>query len=66
MNAQFVGVGGSGFTANGLNLGRDWAVLGTGLNFSNNNRVAFGINYDTQFNDRQVLHIGSGVVGYNW
>lgn len=66
VNAQFVGVGGGGFTANGLNLGRDWVVLGTGLNFSNNNRVAFGINYDTQFNDRQVLHIGSGVIGYNW
>jgi outer membrane autotransporter protein len=66
VNAQFAGVGGAGFTANGLNLGRDWAILGTGLNFSNNNRLELGVNYDTQFNDRQVLHIGSGGIGYNW
>ena len=66
VNAQFAGVGGAGFTANGLDLGRDWAILGTGLNFSNNNHLQLGVNYDTQFNDRQVLHIGSGNIGYNW
>lgn len=66
VNAQFAGVGGAGFTANGLNLGRDWAILGTGLNFSKNDRFEIGVHYDAQFNDRQVLHIGSGVIGYRW
>lgn len=31
VNAQFAGVGGAGFQANGLDLGRDWAVVGGGL-----------------------------------
>jgi outer membrane autotransporter protein len=66
VNAQFAGVGGAGFTANGLNLGRDWAILGTGMNFSKNDRFEVGVHYDAQFNDRQALHIGSGVIGYRW
>ena len=66
VNAQFAGVGGAGFTANGLDLGRDWAVVGTGLSMLANDRWQVRTDYDTQFNDRQVLHIGSGTVSYNW
>ena len=66
VNAQFAGVGGAGFTANGLDLGRDWAVVGTGLSMRPNERWQVRTAYDTQFNDRQVLHIGSGTVSYVW
>ncbi|QDT07183.1 hypothetical protein K227x_56080 [Rubripirellula lacrimiformis] len=31
VNAQFAGVGGAGSTANGLDLGRDWAIAGGGF-----------------------------------
>lgn len=66
VNAQFAGVGGAGFTANGLDLGRDWAVVGTGLSMRTNDRWQVRTDYDTQFNDRQVLHIGSGTISYVW
>ncbi len=66
VNAQFAGLGGAGFTANGLNLGRDWAIVGAGLSARPSNRWELRADYNTQFNDRQVFHIGSGTVSYFW
>ena len=66
VNAQFAGVGGAGFTANGLDLGRDWAILGTGLAARPSDRWELRADYNSQFNDRQALHIGSGTVSYWW
>ena len=31
VNSQFAGMGGSGFTVSGLDLGRDWLIVGGGL-----------------------------------
>ncbi|QDT05738.1 Extracellular serine protease precursor [Rubripirellula lacrimiformis] len=66
VNAQFAGVGGAGFSANGLDLGRDWAIVGGGFAARPGDRWELRADYDTQFNDRQVLHIGSGSVSYVW
>ncbi|MEP1643048.1 autotransporter domain-containing protein [Rhodopirellula bahusiensis] len=66
VNAQFAGVGGAGFTANGLDLGRDWAILGGGFEARPSDRWELRADYNTQFNENQVLHIGSGTLAYRW
>ncbi|WP_372715980.1 autotransporter domain-containing protein [Novipirellula sp.] len=66
VNAQFAGVGGAGFSANGLDLGRDWAIVGGGFAARPSDRWELRADYNTQFNDRQVLHIGSGTLSYVW
>ncbi|EMI19833.1 serine protease [Rhodopirellula maiorica SM1] len=66
VNAQFAGVGGAGFTANGLDLGRDWAIVGGGFAARPSERWELRADYNTQFNDRQVFHVGSGTLSYAW
>ncbi|MFG0263286.1 MAG: autotransporter outer membrane beta-barrel domain-containing protein, partial [Novipirellula sp. JB048] len=66
VNAQFAGVGGAGFSANGLDLGRDWAIVGGGFAARPSDRWELRADYDTQFNDRQVFHVGSGTLSYVW
>ncbi|QDU80440.1 Extracellular serine protease precursor [Polystyrenella longa] len=66
VNAQFAGVGGAGYSVNGLNLGRDWAVLGTGVSTQLTNHWEVRADYNSQFNDRQVFHLGSGTLTYSW
>ncbi|GAA4452881.1 autotransporter domain-containing protein [Novipirellula rosea] len=66
VNAQFAGVGGAGFTANGLDLGRDWAIVGGGFAARPSDRWELRADYNTQFNDRQVFHVGSGTLSYSW
>ncbi|WP_218933899.1 autotransporter outer membrane beta-barrel domain-containing protein [Rubripirellula lacrimiformis] len=52
--------GGSSFATNGLDLGRDWALLGVGLQGDRNAALTLYANYDLQVNDRQRFHTGSG------
>jgi len=66
VNARFASIGGTGFTANGLDLGRDWVVVGGGFSLQPNNRWEFRADYDTMANEHQVLHIGSGMLSYAW
>ncbi len=66
VNAQFAGVGGAGFSANGLDLGRDWAIVGGGFAARPSDRWELRADYNTQFNDRQVFHVGSGTLSYAW
>jgi outer membrane autotransporter protein len=55
--------GGSSFIANGLDLGRDWAVLGAGLLADRNAAVSLFGNYDLILNERQQFHnFGGGVI----
>ncbi len=51
---------GSSFSVAGLDLGRDWAILGLGLSGNRNRAVTLFANYDLQFNGRQEFHTGSG------
>ena len=66
INAQFAGVGGAGFRADGLDLGRDWAVVGGGFGVQLNRALSLRADYNSQFNEYQVLHIGSGTLAYHW
>ena len=43
VNAQFAAIGGSSFQSSGLGVGRDWAVLGTGLSRTLRNGLTVGI-----------------------
>ncbi|MGV3483583.1 MAG: autotransporter domain-containing protein, partial [Planctomycetaceae bacterium] len=66
VSTRFASVGGAGFAANGLDLGRDWAVLGGGLISTFSVNWQGRIDYNTQLNDRQRLHLGSAMVSYSW
>lgn len=66
LNARFGAVGGNGFITNGLNVGRDWALLGAGLTFVVTDNARLTANYYAQTNDRQTYHVGSGGVNLQW
>ena len=66
LNSTFGGLGGASFVTRGLDFGRDWAVLGGGLDWRLNSQLALFANYDLQVNDRQALHLGSGGAELRW
>ena len=66
VNAQFGPIGGAAFAVEGLSLGRDWALVGGGLNWQLSNHWSLYGNYDAMVNARQVFHVGSGGVQYIW
>jgi T5SS/PEP-CTERM-associated repeat protein len=57
---------GSPFVLTGLDLGRDWVVLGPGCSCAIRDHVSLFANYDLQFNSRQTIHVGSGGVQFQW
>jgi outer membrane autotransporter protein len=66
-NARFGAFGaGTSFAVQGLDLGRDWAMLGGGLTWEITDRLQIAGNYDLQTNNRQTFHIGSGMLTYLW
>jgi uncharacterized protein with beta-barrel porin domain len=66
VNAFFAPIGGGSFIVKGLNLGRDWAIVGGGLRWELENGWSAYANYDAQVNTQQVFHVGSGGFGYAW
>lgn len=68
VDAQLIGsaAGIPSFAISGANLGRDWAVVGTGVNWQVGARMSFFANYDAQINSQQVFHVGSGGVQMAW
>src|SRR5690606_33903037 len=66
VDARFASIGGAGFAANGLDFGRDWAILGGGLSADFSSRWQSRVDYNTQLNERQQLHIGSAMISYLW
>jgi outer membrane autotransporter protein len=63
--ARFATVGGA-FTVEGLDMGRDWALVGTGLNWNLGQNWSAQANYDAQVNEHQAFHVGSGSVQKTW
>jgi outer membrane autotransporter protein len=59
-------VGSGGFIVKGLDMGRDWGLVGTGLNFNLGHGWAAYANYDAQVNEHQAFHIGSGSLQKTW
>ena len=66
LNARFAGISGASFLTRGLNYGRDWAVLGTGVNWIVDSHFSLYANYDIQVNARQTFHVGSGGAQFTW
>src|SRR5690606_37904594 len=66
VNSSFASIGGGSFAIEGLDLGRDWAILGGGLRYEFANRWQLYGNYDAQVNAHQVFHLGSGGLQYRW
>jgi uncharacterized protein with beta-barrel porin domain len=66
INAQFAPIGGSNFAVTGTSLGRDWAILGAGLNWNLGGGWQAYANYDAQVNIVQTFHVGSGGFQYTW
>ena len=64
--ARFNAVGAPSFAPRGLNQGRDWALLGAGLEIAPREYFSLYANYDVQFNTRQSFHSGSGGVQIRW
>ncbi|HEX4141928.1 MAG TPA: autotransporter domain-containing protein [Pirellulales bacterium] len=66
LNAQFAPIGGNNFAVTGTSLGRDWAILGAGLNWNLGHGWQTYANYDAQVNVQQTFHVGSGGFQYSW
>jgi autotransporter-associated beta strand protein len=67
LNASFAGGGGAtGFAVQGLDLGRDWALVGCNWTWEMHDCWSMFVNYDCQTNTQQTFHIGSGGIGHMW
>jgi hypothetical protein len=51
---------------NGLNFGRDRAVLGAGIELKGCRGTRVYFNYDLQVNTYHALHVGSGGLALQW
>src|SRR5690606_11908521 len=66
VNSFFAPIGGGSFAIQGLDLGRDWAIVGGGLRYELASGWQLYGNYDAQVNTQQVFHVGSGGLQYAW
>ena len=66
IDSSFSAIGGPSFAANGLNFGRDWALIGLGGKWDLNSQLSLFANYDLQVNARQTANYGSGGLQYSW
>jgi outer membrane autotransporter protein len=66
VTTRFAATPGAGFTVRGADSGRDWALLGAGLNWQANQRLSLYAGYNLQINARQAFHLGSGGLQYRW
>ncbi|MGC3968861.1 MAG: autotransporter outer membrane beta-barrel domain-containing protein [Pirellulales bacterium] len=66
MTSTFTGAGGAGFQTQGVDLGRNWSVLGGGVTWSCTDRLSFAVNYDAMITDNSTFHMGSGSVQLYW
>ena len=65
-NTFIDGAGAGSFAINGLGAGRDWALLGTGLNGDLGGGWSAYASYDLLLNDQTTFHVGSGGLTYAW
>ncbi|HZZ26377.1 MAG TPA: autotransporter domain-containing protein [Pirellulales bacterium] len=66
VTATMVPVGGSPFIVRGLDMGRDWGVVGANLTWEMVDGWSMFVNYDLQTNTKMTLNAGSGGLGYRW
>jgi outer membrane autotransporter protein len=66
VDAFFAPTNGGSYAVQGLGLGRDWAILGCGLQRDLPGGWSLYTNYDAQVNHRQVFHVGSMGLQFTW
>ncbi|VAX36274.1 hypothetical protein MNBD_PLANCTO02-328 [hydrothermal vent metagenome] len=54
------------FGVKGVDFGRDWVNLGSGVSIAKSDTFVLQLNYNTQINDRFVSHTGSGSLTMLW
>jgi len=64
-NSRFTG-NGIGFATSGADFGRDWGLLGFGLNFALTDRILLAGHYDLLANDWAFIHMGSATMQVRW
>lgn len=65
IDAQLAGTS-SAFRVRGVDLGRDWVVLGPGVNWRIGDNCRLFADYDLHFNSALAYHTGSGGVEFTW
>jgi outer membrane autotransporter protein len=66
IDASFVGQTGGAFAVSGLNIDRDAAIVGTGLNYAASHHCSVYANYDLLFSRNYAAHAGLGGLQYAW
>lgn len=66
LQTRFGATGSPAFSVKGLDLGRDWAGLGYGIDTRIGPSANLFVNDDLQFNDRQTFYVGSGGLQLRW
>jgi len=56
----------SAFRVRGVDLGRDWVVLGPGLNWHVGDNCRLFAEYDVHFNSALAYHTGTGGLEFTW
>ena len=65
-NSTLVGVGGAAFGTQGLDFGRDSALIGGGLTWALTDRLQLAGNYDGFYNTQSAFHVGSASMQFRW
>ncbi len=58
--------GATPFGVHGLDMGRDWAVVGASFTWELCCNWSMFVNYDAQINNQQIIELGSGGVAHLW
>jgi outer membrane autotransporter protein len=66
LDASFVGQTDTAFAAYGVNVDRDAAILGTGLNYALSSHCSLYANYDLVFSRNYAANTGLGGFQYAW
>ena len=66
IDASFAGQTGGAFAVSGINVDRDAAIVGTGLNYAVSTHCSVYANYDLLFSRNYAAHAGLGGLQYAW
>lgn len=66
LNSTFASVGGNAFATQGMNFGRNNALLGVGMTWNLTQSLNVAGNYDAYCTGNDIFHIGSGTLQYRW
>ena len=58
--------GSNAFSIQGLDFGRDWAVLGCNVTWEMHDCWSMYVNYDIQTNERETVHVLTGGLAHMW